>query len=438
MTLQTTGRGTGGQGLDVMSKMVYQCAERGKTIRKVMETLGLEQQMAHRIIQQLVGQGLINVIPTKVREPSSAPTEKPPEKLVSQSGLRLTPEYLEALEKRYEQCEKANYYDMLEIDPDTPRKELRTHYFELSKQYHPDKVFGEIPKDIRRKMLQVFQCLTTAYDTLSNPKRRAEYNETITDELEVFNMEKKLKQAMRESVPPPPAGESSHSGDRYSVPPSGSGSDRSQKKTSFVPSNSPRKTYTVRRNQIRRNLANRALQNLLSRRPVPQQNANDINNLFERAEEAMDQSQHAAAAKILGEILQMVPDNPQALEMLAAVNAENNRIQLQQHIRRGRFAKNENRFDEAKWHYEQALLLDKDNIDARHLLAEMLLETSSDLHKALDLMKEVVVLGGQRARYYVTLGDIFLSLKEPGRAQDAFKKAFRLEPDNKEIQKRIK
>ena len=71
-------------------------------------------------------------------------------------------------------------------------------------------------------------------------------------------------------------------------------------------------------------------------------------------------------------------------------------------------------------------------------LAEVLLETSRDFQQALDLMKEVIVLGGQRARYYVTLGDIFLSMKEPGRAQDAFKKALRLEPNNKEIQKRIK
>jgi tetratricopeptide (TPR) repeat protein len=136
--------------------------------------------------------------------------------------------------------------------------------------------------------------------------------------------------------------------------------------------------------------------------------------------------------------LSVEPDNPRALEMMASANEANARTQAQQHIRRGRYAKNEGRLEEAIWYFEQALSLEKNNLDARHLLAELLVDSRTDLTRAMALMKEVVVLGGQRARYYVTLGDIFLLAKDVERAQDAFQKALRMEPENREIKRRLK
>ena len=61
-----------------------------------------------------------------------------------------------------------------------------------------------------------------------------------------------------------------------------------------------------------------------------------------------------------------------------------------------------------------------------------------DLQRAVSLCKEVIGMGGQRARYYATLGELFLLGKEMTRAQEAFRRALVYEPDNKEYQKRIK
>ena len=71
------------------------------------------------------------------------------------------------------------------------------------------------------------------------------------------------------------------------------------------------------------------------------------------------------------------------------------------------------------------------------MLAELVFE-AGDVQRALGLMKEVIVLGGQRARYFVTLGEIFLAIEDLERASDAFNRALSLEPDNRDIKKRLK
>lgn len=475
--------------LDVMAGMVLQCARQGKTIKQTMDALGFDRPMTHRIIQQLVGAQLINVNPGKheVKDKPKAPLSSKPtasEKKQTTSGTVFSTALLEAVEKQYARCKKQNFYDLLEIEPDTPRAEMRTRYFALSKRFHPDKVFGDIPPDVKRKMSFVFQALTNAYDTLSNPKRRAEYNDTISAELELRAIEKKLKQAVRESAPPeptrtdgapattapprsaprsdptpavgskPPPTPSGSTTPSAGVPPRSARSSfvnplKKQGGDSipaarpsgkpFVPSKPPSPAADQRHARIRRQRAGRAIQDLLSRRPPnPAPSVPPTDDLLQQAGRALEQGQIPTAVHMLKQVLKLDPSHEMAQEMLAAANEANNRAQAQQHVRRGRFAKNEGGIDEAKWHFEQALALEKNNIDARHCLAEALLDSRSDLPRALALMKEVIVLGGQKARYYATLGEIFLLAKETDRAQDAFQKAIRLDPENRDLKKRLK
>ena len=63
-----------------------------------------------------------------------------------------------------------NYYELLEIDPDSTIRQIRHHYYKLAKQYHPDKHQGDLQKQ------EHFKRLSEAYSTLSNPKKRYIYD----------------------------------------------------------------------------------------------------------------------------------------------------------------------------------------------------------------------------------------------------------------------
>ena len=85
-----------------------------------------------------------------------------------------------------------NYYQILEIDKYSSTKEIKKHYYRLSKKYHPDKNNGISDEN--------FKYLSEAYSVLSNPKKRYLYDLKLLlkenlgenflfedDELEILN-----------------------------------------------------------------------------------------------------------------------------------------------------------------------------------------------------------------------------------------------------------
>ena len=63
-----------------------------------------------------------------------------------------------------------NYYQLLNIDNNSSTKEIKQHYYQLAKKYHPDKNNGSIQKS------EEFKLLSEAYSILSNPKKRYIYD----------------------------------------------------------------------------------------------------------------------------------------------------------------------------------------------------------------------------------------------------------------------
>ena len=61
-----------------------------------------------------------------------------------------------------------NLYEILEIDKNSATKEIKKHYYSLSKKYHPDKNNGNSDEK--------FKLLSEAYSVLSNPRKRYLYD----------------------------------------------------------------------------------------------------------------------------------------------------------------------------------------------------------------------------------------------------------------------
>ena len=75
-----------------------------------------------------------------------------------------------------------NYYQILQIDKNSTLKEIKKHYYQLAKKYHPDKNNGNYQK------CEDFKLLSEAYSTLSNPKKRYIYDlECILKEYSFLN-----------------------------------------------------------------------------------------------------------------------------------------------------------------------------------------------------------------------------------------------------------
>lgn len=80
----------------------------------------------------------------------------------------------------YEQLDQVDYYQLLGVDRDAGRRQLRGSYFKMSKRYHPDRFYQKILGDFQQRIEKIFQRVTKAYQTLSNRNKRSEYDASLT------------------------------------------------------------------------------------------------------------------------------------------------------------------------------------------------------------------------------------------------------------------
>ncbi len=83
---------------------------------------------------------------------------------------------------------KMNYYEILEITPDASQEVIKAAYKALVKKLHPDNVNGQQDGEEGRTIEEV----NRAYEVLSNPEQRKDYDATLNNENDIF--EEKTKE----------------------------------------------------------------------------------------------------------------------------------------------------------------------------------------------------------------------------------------------------
>tara|TARA_Y100001968_G_scaffold158103_1_gene144503 strand:+ start:775 stop:1215 length:441 start_codon:yes stop_codon:yes gene_type:complete len=89
----------------------------------------------------------------------------------------------------------SNCYELLEVSPSANNAELRKAFRKLSKRLHPDTT--SLPRD---EATRQFQNLCEAYDLLSDPVLRANYDLSIEKENILANQKKESKSENKEPV----------------------------------------------------------------------------------------------------------------------------------------------------------------------------------------------------------------------------------------------
>lgn len=80
-----------------------------------------------------------------------------------------------------EQLDSLDHYQFFGVDRDASQKAIKMAYFRLSKRYHPDKHFGDEIGPFEEMLEDIFQRVTKAYRTLSDPDNREAYDEELAE-----------------------------------------------------------------------------------------------------------------------------------------------------------------------------------------------------------------------------------------------------------------
>lgn len=84
-------------------------------------------------------------------------------------------EVRELIERKYRLAQGGDYHALLGVPPTAAPADVKKAYFSLAKQVHPDRLGRLGLDDLRSQATRLFNVLTQAFDTLTDPKRLAEY-----------------------------------------------------------------------------------------------------------------------------------------------------------------------------------------------------------------------------------------------------------------------
>ncbi|WP_437652961.1 DnaJ domain-containing protein [Sorangium sp. So ce1182] len=116
--------------------------------------------------------------PARAAEPARPqPAASPAPDLPPLPRAALSPELAARraqIEARAASIDGESFFEMLGVAEDAPPERVQSAYFALAKQWHPDRTPPEL-QDVKPLVARVFARVSEAYQTLSDPKRRAEY-----------------------------------------------------------------------------------------------------------------------------------------------------------------------------------------------------------------------------------------------------------------------
>lgn len=81
----------------------------------------------------------------------------------------------------FAQLDRLTHYKLLGVPVAADRKVVKAAYYRLAGLVHPDRYFGKRLGSYKPKMEAVFAAITTAYETLTSPERRAQYDAELAE-----------------------------------------------------------------------------------------------------------------------------------------------------------------------------------------------------------------------------------------------------------------
>jgi len=81
----------------------------------------------------------------------------------------------------WERMTNQNNYEILGVNPDVKASQIKSVYFDLAKQFHPDRRPENDPEDVKNRLDQIFVKIRDAYQLLSDQEKRKVYDQKIAD-----------------------------------------------------------------------------------------------------------------------------------------------------------------------------------------------------------------------------------------------------------------
>jgi curved DNA-binding protein CbpA len=148
---------------------------------------GIAPEEVDRALERWIDEGVL-VVETKPLTPSapqveSAPPAAPCGNAVAVDASIDLPEDLQRRILEFDAAlEQRSYHEILGVERSADTRAIKRAYFELSKEFHPDRYFRREIGDYAGRLERIFKNVALAYELLSDPTTRAEIERSMAPE----------------------------------------------------------------------------------------------------------------------------------------------------------------------------------------------------------------------------------------------------------------
>ena len=356
------------------------------------------------------------------------------------------------------------YYEVLDVEPQAAKKRIKSAYYAMAPEFHPDRFFRKALGSYKAKIEAVFNRVTIAHDVLTAKDRRAEYDEYLAQTQNNRAMAAILEQTPRDvariqaavdvAVEAPASGLGSPG--RYAStpsPPPVAEPAAVSARAVVEPAPTSAEAARTRRETLARKLSGSM------RRPTPpvvepdfeaQQRAADalIANHAARVAEArraqlqrhldqgkamLAQQQFAASANAYRIAASLAPDDRTVQATCAEAVRLADAALADGYLKQAQYEESQDRWGEAALSYSKVCNGRPGNAAAHERVAFTTLKSSANVRRAVEFARRAVELDPKSPQFRVTLASAYLAAGLEKSALGEIERALELTPGDQRI-----
>jgi len=291
------------------------------------------------------------------------------------------------LDQLSEYATTKNYYAILGVSPSADDATIQAAYYQLSREWHPDRHFRRELGEYKAKLELVFVHITKAYKVLSDPDGRRRYNR---DNKAVIAAAAARPSRTASGTKPPDAPQ------------------RKKKRRKLSPEErAARERARERMARKKMDPRTRAIRKLKEQARGRNSRAKGY---FEQGQADYQEGNIAKAVSSLHLAVQFDPDNKEYRALYELARSEASSSASVQAMQAGESAESFQNFKEAMYHYERACNHDPADGLPYYRLASLILRLENNERKALNLLRTASTKSPKNVEIRLKLADLYLAI----------------------------
>lgn len=325
----------------------------------------------------------------------------------------LTEEERITLERIHEHASKGNHYGVLGVAPSADTDDIQKAYYQLSRDWHPDRHFRRDLGEYSQKLQFIFIQITKAYKVLSDKDGRRRFDRD----------NQKLIAAM--AITTAPKAKSKQTAKSRKVDPQSPEALAARKRR-----RAKRKAEQINRKRVAakpRDARSRAIQQLKAQMKG---RVGRARRYFEQGKQDYDAGNTTKAVSALHLACQFEPDNKEYQALYQLARRESRTTLSQRHVEAGESAESLSNYREAIHQYTEACKMQPLDGLPHYRLANLLIHVEHDKRGALSHLREAVSKTPKNTDYRLALADLYAELNMALNAKREYQTVLQLDGKN--------